>query len=122
VRMASEIPTWGYTRIQGALKNLGHQVARSTISKILKAQGVPPTGERPTSWDTFLRAHWDAIAGADFFTTEIWTLRGLVTYYTLFVIELVPTIKLIRIRELLATRSHDASGPPRQHRVTNCVA
>jgi putative transposase len=88
VRMASENPTWGYTRIQGALKNLGHHVARSTISKILKAHGVPPTGERPTSWDTFLRAHWDAIAGADFFTTEVWTLRGLVTYYTLFVIEL----------------------------------
>jgi transposase InsO family protein len=86
--MASENPTWGYTRIQGALKNLGHQVARSTISKILNAHGVPPTGERPTSWDTFLRAHWDAITGADFFTTEVWTLRGLVTYYTLFVIEL----------------------------------
>jgi len=25
---------------------------------------------------------------ADFFTTEVWTVRGLVTYYTLFVIEL----------------------------------
>ena len=34
----------------------------------------------------------------------------------------VPTIKLIRIRELLATRSHDASGSPGQHRVVNCVA
>ena len=28
------------------------------------------------------------IAGADFFTTEVWTWRGLVTYYTVFVIEL----------------------------------
>jgi hypothetical protein len=55
--MASENPTWGYTRIQGALKNLGHQVARSTISNILKAHGLPPTGERPTFWDTFLRTH-----------------------------------------------------------------
>ena len=44
--------------------------------------------ERPTSWHTFLRAHWGAIAGADFFTTEVWTWRGLVTFYTLFVIEL----------------------------------
>ena len=26
--------------------------------------------------------------GADFFTTEVWTVRGLVTYYTVFVIEL----------------------------------
>ena len=44
--------------------------------------------ERPTSWRTFLRAHWGAIAGADFFTTEVWTWRGLVTYYTVFVIDL----------------------------------
>ena len=35
-----------------------------------------------------LRAHWGAIAGADFFTTEVWTWRGLVTYYTVFVIDL----------------------------------
>jgi hypothetical protein len=40
------------------------------------------------SWRTFLRAHWGAISGADFFTTEVWTWRGLVTYYTLFVIDL----------------------------------
>jgi putative transposase len=29
-----------------------------------------------------------AIAGADFFTTEVWTWRGLVTFYTVFVIDL----------------------------------
>jgi putative transposase len=69
VRMAEENPTWGYTRIRGALKNLGHRVGRSTIARILKAQGIPPVPERPTSWQTFLRAHWGAIAGADFFTT-----------------------------------------------------
>ena len=77
-----------YTRIQGALENLNHRVARSTIATILKAQGIPPSGERPTSWQTFLRAHWNAVLAADFFTTEVWTVRGLVTYYTLFVMEL----------------------------------
>ncbi len=40
------------------------------------------------TWRTFLRAHWQALVAADFFTTEVWTLRGLVTYYTVFVIEL----------------------------------
>ena len=35
-----------------------------------------------------LRAHWGAIAGADFFTSECWTPRGLITYYTLFVLDL----------------------------------
>src|SRR5882724_5028923 len=82
VRMAEENPTWGYTRILGALKNVGHRVGGSTIARILKAHGISPVPERPTSWQVFLRAHWGVIAGADFFTTEVWTWRGLVTYYT----------------------------------------
>ena len=86
--MATENPGWGYTRIQGALKNLGHGVARSTVARVLKANGISPAPDRPSSWRTFLRAHWGAIAGADFFTSEVWTPRGLVTYYTLFVIDL----------------------------------
>jgi transposase InsO family protein len=86
--MATDNPSWGYTRIQGALKNVGHRVARSTIAGILKAEGIPPSGARPTTWRTFLRAHWPALVAADFFTTEVWTPRGLVTYYTLFVLEL----------------------------------
>jgi putative transposase len=49
VRMAEENPTWGYTRIQGALKNVGHRVGRSTIARMLKTQGLPPVPERPTS-------------------------------------------------------------------------
>ena len=57
VRMAEENATWGYTRIQGALKNLGHRVGRSTIARILKRHGLPPVRARPTSWQTFLRAH-----------------------------------------------------------------
>jgi putative transposase len=88
VRMATENSAWGYTRIQGALKNLGHSVARSTVAKVLKDNGIPPAPDRPPSWRTFLRAHWGAIAGADFFTTEVWTPRGLITYYTLFVLDL----------------------------------
>jgi hypothetical protein len=63
-------------------------VARSTIAAILKAYGIPSSGERPTSWRTFLRAHWRALVATDFFTTDVWTARGLVTYYTVFVLEL----------------------------------
>ena len=87
-RMAGENPSWGYTRIQGALKNLGHRVGRSTIARILRTAGIPPARERRTSWQTFLRSHWGEIAAADFFTTEVWTWHGLVTFYTVFVIEL----------------------------------
>ncbi|HEU4690254.1 MAG TPA: IS3 family transposase, partial [Vicinamibacterales bacterium] len=86
--MATENPTWGYTRIQGALKNVGHRVGRSTIARVLRAYGIQPGGQRATPWRTFVQAHWPALVAADFFTTEVWTMRGLVTYYTAFVIEL----------------------------------
>ncbi len=56
--------------------------------RLTDGKGIPPSTERATSWQTFLRAHWGAVAAADFFTTEVWTVHGLVTYYTVFVIEL----------------------------------
>jgi putative transposase len=86
--MAEENQTWGYTRIQGALKNIGHCVGRSTIRRTLKAAVLPPVPHRPTSWQTFLKAQWGVIAAADFFTTDVWTWRGLVTYGTVFVMDL----------------------------------
>jgi hypothetical protein len=47
-----------------------------------------PAPDRPSSWKTFLKAHWGEVAATDFFSTEVWTRKGLVTYYTLFVIDL----------------------------------
>lgn len=88
VRMAQENSRWGYCRIQGELKQLGHRVATSTIARVLKDNGIKPAPDRPSSWKTFLEAHWGEIAGMDFFTTEVWTPHGLVTYYILFVIDL----------------------------------
>lgn len=58
------------------LTTVGHRVGRSTIARILKTHGVSPVPARPTSWQTFLRAHWGAVARADFFTTEDWMWRG----------------------------------------------
>jgi hypothetical protein len=49
VRMAEENPTWGYTRIQGALKNLGNRAGRSTIARIIKAAGLAPAPKRVVS-------------------------------------------------------------------------
>lgn len=77
---------WGYCRIRGELKKLDHRVARSTIANTLKDHGIRPAPERPTSWRTFLKSHADVIAAADFFTAEVWTARGLVTQYVLFVV------------------------------------
>jgi transposase InsO family protein len=93
VRMALENPRWGYTRIQGALYNLGHEVGRGTIANLLKREGIGPAPERGgrTSWSVFLKAHWRSIVAADFFTAEV-RRRGLVTYYVLSVIELAKRV------------------------------
>ncbi len=88
VRMTVENPGWGYTRIRGALMNLGHEVGRNTIKRVLAENGIDPAGRRPMAWKTFLRAHWGAIAATDFFTVEVVTWRGLVRYFVLFVIDL----------------------------------
>ncbi len=90
VRIAREAPSWGYSRIQGALANLGHRVARTTVAKILNQHGIDPAPERGKHmpWSTFLKAHWECLAATDFFTIEVWGLRGLVTFYLLIVIEL----------------------------------
>ena len=90
VRMATENRDWGYTRIRGALANLGHRVARGTIANILKQNGIEPAPERlnKTTWREFLQAHWEVLAATDFFTVEVWTRSGLVRVAVLFVIEL----------------------------------
>jgi putative transposase len=97
VRMASENPRWGYTRIQGAFSNLGHKVARGTIANILWREGIEPapTRGKRTPWSVFLKAHWRTLVAADFLTVEVWKLRGLITHYILFFIEL-PT-RAVRI-------------------------
>jgi hypothetical protein len=88
--MAEQNPSWGYTRIRGALANLGHDLGRNTIKRILAAAGIAPAPERGkrTNWTTFLKAHFGTIAAADFFTVEVLTLTGLVRYFVLFVIDL----------------------------------
>ncbi len=90
VRMAEENPTWGYTRIRGSLANLGHEIARNTVKRILRDHGIEPAPERSrrTPWKTFLQVHWEGLAAADLFSVEVLTLSGLKRYFVLFVIEL----------------------------------
>jgi transposase InsO family protein len=90
IRMAEQNRDWGYRRIQGALSNLGHEIARSTIADILQRHGIEPAPERKrkTTWKEFLSRHWELIVAADFFTVEVWTGRGLRRFVVLFFIEL----------------------------------
>jgi len=90
VRMAREHRSWGYDRIVGALANLGYTISDQTVGNILKRHGLPPAPERTTTttWKAFIRTHMEVLVATDFFTAEVWTLRGLVTYDVLFFIHL----------------------------------
>jgi putative transposase len=90
MRLAQENRSWGYDRIVGALANLGYTVSDQTVGNILKRHGIPPAPERKTTttWKEFIRTHMDVLVATDFFTAEVWTLGGLVTYYVLFFIHL----------------------------------
>ena len=84
--MATENERWGHTRIVGALAKEGHQVSRSTARQILFEHGVGPAPEPLPymPWSRFLKAHWEAIAAADFFIVRVWTAVGFVRYPAFF--------------------------------------
>jgi putative transposase len=90
VRMAQENRSWGYDRIAGALAHLGYTTSDQTVGNILKRHGLPPAPERKktTTWKEFIRIHMNVLVATDFFTAEVWTKAGLVTYYVLFFIHL----------------------------------
>jgi transposase InsO family protein len=90
LEMARDDPRWGYTRIQGVLRNLGYEIGRNTVKRILVENGFDPAPLRKQgmSWETFLKAHWGAIAATDFFSVEVLTRTGLVRYLVLFIIDL----------------------------------
>src|SRR4051812_801726 len=86
--MAEENRDWGYRRIQGALSNVGHELARSTIADILERHEPAPERRRKATWREFLTQHWELIVASDFFTIEVWTTKGLQRFLVLFFIEL----------------------------------
>jgi putative transposase len=90
IRFARENSGWGYDRIVGALANLGHHLSDQTVGNILRRHGIAPAPKRSqtTTWKEFIRRHMDVLAGTDFFTVEVLTWYGLVTYYVLFFLHL----------------------------------
>jgi putative transposase len=91
VRMVEENAAWGYRRIQGALANLGHRIDAITVRNILRRHHLEPAPQRRQAgmrWTQFLKLHWEVLAATDFFTVEVATWHGPVTYYVLFVMAL----------------------------------
>ena len=112
VRMARENRSWGYDRIVGALANLGYTLSDQTVGNILKRHSLPPAPERKrtTTWKEFIRTHMDVLVATDFFTAEVWTLGGLVTYYVLFFMHLGESTGPCGWRHASSQRGVDGAG------------
>lgn len=88
LRLARE-NSWGYTRIHGELKKLGVRVSRSTVANTLREAGLDPGPRRGEgTWDDFIQRHLETLWACDFFSTKVWTMRGLVEIFVLFFIHL----------------------------------
>lgn len=88
MRLASENPRRGYSRVHGELGKLGYSIGRSTVRDVLKRHQVPPAPHRGrfgSTWREFLRHYRHQMLACDFFTVETLFLR---TVYVLFFIEL----------------------------------
>ncbi len=85
LRLDSENPTWGYRRVHGELRRLGHKIAASTVWKILRdADREPTPGRSGPSWSEFIRSQAKAVIATDFLTVDTVLLRR---FYVLFWIE-----------------------------------
>ena len=90
LRLVDENASWGYDRIVGALGNVGYEITDTTVGNILKRNGIPPVPKRKPeiSWTDFIKDHADVLTACDFFTAEVFTTSGLITYYVLFFIKI----------------------------------
>jgi putative transposase len=91
VRMARENRSWGYDRIQGALKHLGYTTSDQTVGHILKRHGILPAPERQktVTWREFVRIHLDLLLATDFFNGEVWSGFGLMVSSFLWFVHFV---------------------------------
>jgi hypothetical protein len=85
LKLASENDGWGYRRIVGELRKLGHRCSNLIVRKVLRRHGLEPAPRRSQrSWREFVRHHADQILATDFFTVDtVWLTR----LYVLFFVE-----------------------------------
>jgi putative transposase len=118
IKLATENPGWGYTKIRDALRGLKIEIGRTTVASILADASLEPAPERSRrrTWRPFLRSHWDTLYACDFFSVETLGAFGTVRFMVFFVMCRLSRSFVIHRRALVGLSSRDAAGdgdPPR---------
>jgi transposase InsO family protein len=89
LEMAAANPSWGYGHIHGELKGLGYKISWQTVRRVMLDHGLLPDPDRPykTTWNDFIKSHWESLAACDFFSVDILGFKGLTRYLVFFVIK-----------------------------------
>jgi putative transposase len=96
LKMKAQNPEWGYGHIHGELMKLfppgpdgKKKVSWQTVRRIMIEHGLidDPKHTKKMNWTTFIKSHFESMSACDFFSTEVWTPKGLVRYLVYFVID-----------------------------------